>query len=200
MQSELNETSQNIHPLNPESIPFNTSQHGFLPQDLPPAELHDPREGAQSCGGNAHELSSNDDSPSPQRIGRLSLRDSNENRPRPSFQQISEYENALANSARRNSSEGPTFKVIKTKRNRLDGPQLNNFPNGIFCFSFVLLAYISIRSILMLLRGLDSYLVTFAGNVSGCCLSGLPTILYSSYDPTCVAHRVHSLLSRLWCF
>jgi hypothetical protein len=133
MQPELNETSQNIHTPNNAPTPSNTSQYGFHPQHLPSADLRDPLEDDQpwsSDAGNVAEPPSLESSPMPQRRARLNRRDSNENRPKPSFQQISEHENALAPSPRRKSSEGPTFKVIKKKSNRLDGPQLDNFPNG----------------------------------------------------------------------
>lgn len=130
MHPELNATSQNISTPNDTSTPSHTSQYGFLPNLPPSTELRSSLEDEHSWSsdaGNAAELES---SQLQQRVGRLNLRDSDENRPRPSFQQISEYENALAPSPRRKSSEGPTFKVIKRKGNRLDGPQLDNFPNG----------------------------------------------------------------------
>lgn len=132
MQPELNATSQNVSTPNDASAPSNASQHGFLPNLPPSAELRNSLEDEQSWSSDAGNAASLESSPLQQRIGRLSLRESDENRPRPSFQQISEYENALAPSPRRKSSEGPAFKVIKKKLNRLDGPQLDNFPNGVF--------------------------------------------------------------------
>lgn len=131
MQPELNATSQNVSTPNDASAPSNASQHGFLPNLPPSAELRNSLEDEQSWSSDAGNAASLESSPLQQRIGRLSLRESDENRPRPSFQQISEYENALAPSPRRKSSEGPAFKVIKKKLNRLDGPQLDNFPNEV---------------------------------------------------------------------
>lgn len=61
----------------------------------------------------------------------LNIQDGNENRPKASFQLISEYENALSPSPARKSSEGLGFKVVKKKGHRLDGPQLENFPNEV---------------------------------------------------------------------
>jgi hypothetical protein len=133
MQPELNASSQNIHTLNNSSTPSDASQYGFHSQHLPSADPHDPLEDElswSSDAGNAAEPPSIESSPLRQRLGRLNLGDNDENRPRPSFQQISEHENALAPSPRRKSSEGPIFKVIKRKGNSLDGPQLDNFPNG----------------------------------------------------------------------
>lgn len=63
----------------------------------------------------------------------LNLDTNLENRPRPSYQRIAEYENALAPSPPKKQPEGPGFKVVKKKGSTgEEGPQLENFPNGIF--------------------------------------------------------------------
>ncbi|ESZ95910.1 hypothetical protein SBOR_3723 [Sclerotinia borealis F-4128] len=62
----------------------------------------------------------------------LNLEPNFENRPRPSYQRIAEYENALALSPPRKQPEGPGFKVVKKKGSMSDeGPQLENFPNEV---------------------------------------------------------------------
>ncbi|PVH80418.1 putative F-box/WD repeat-containing protein pof10 [Cadophora sp. DSE1049] len=66
-----------------------------------------------------------------QELRGLNIQDENETRPKASFQLISEYENALSPLPARKSSEGLGFKVVKKKGHRLDGPQLENFPNEV---------------------------------------------------------------------
>ncbi|KAK0120561.1 hypothetical protein ONS96_010765 [Cadophora gregata f. sp. sojae] len=66
-----------------------------------------------------------------QELRGLNIQDENGKRPKASFQVISEYENALSPSPARKSSEGLGFKIIKKKGYRLDGPQLENFPNEV---------------------------------------------------------------------
>jgi hypothetical protein len=108
------------------------AQHGFLPQQLHLADLQSPPDEEEHIGSG--ESSSVESPPGVARLHeqlrRLSLSDGHENRIKPSFQQISEYENALSPSPPRKESEGPGFKIIKKKGNRLDGPQLDSFPNG----------------------------------------------------------------------
>lgn len=135
MQPESNESSPSVQtPITP-STPSNASQYGIYSQHLPSADLREALEDDSvsewsSDAGNAAEPPSVENSPLPQQLGRLSLNDRDDARPKPSFQRISEYENALAPSPPRQLSEGPAFKIIKRKGNRLDAPQLDNFPNG----------------------------------------------------------------------
>ncbi len=149
MQPEPNESSPRIHPPTIPVTPSNASQYGFHPQQLPSADLRNVSEENavepewSSDAGNATELPSIESSPVRQQLGRLNLYDRTENRPKPSYQRIAEYENALAPSPLRKEDEGPAFKVIKKKGSRLDGPQLDNFPNGMLVAS--LLRRISFR-------------------------------------------------------
>jgi hypothetical protein len=153
MQPEPNESSPRIQPPTIPATPSNASQYGFHLQQLPSADLRDPfEENAvefewSSDAGNAAELPSVESSPVHQQLGRLNLYDRTENRSKPSYQQIAEYENALAPSPLRKENEGPAFKVIKKKGNRLDGPQLDNFPNGMMVASLLRRIYVSILHI-----------------------------------------------------
>lgn len=134
-----NETSSTLPTTTDVQVPTNTSEYGFQPDRPSSAELRDDHDDEQSWSSDADatgELPSLENSPLPE-LGRLNLRDNNEQRPKPSFQRISEHENALAPSPRRKSSDGITFKVIKKKGNRLDGPQLDAFPNGKLMLPFV---------------------------------------------------------------
>ncbi|EHL00138.1 F-box [Glarea lozoyensis ATCC 20868] len=115
------------------SVPSTSSEHGILANELQSADLHDSvnvaeRSGRADEGG---EASSVDTEGAQDEFRRLNLRESNEERPKPSFQRISEYENALSPSPPRKASEGPGFKVVKKKGGRTDGPQLDQFPNEV---------------------------------------------------------------------
>jgi hypothetical protein len=150
MQPEPNESSPRIQPPAIPGTPSNASQYGFHPQQLPSADLYNPsgdnavESEWSSDAGNAAELSSVDSPPVHQQLDRLNLYDRTNNRPKPSYQRIAEYENALAPSSPRKENEGPAFKVIKKKGNRLDGLQLDNFPNGTLIASFPRSIYILI--------------------------------------------------------
>lgn len=65
------------------------------------------------------------------RSRRLNSGDNGENRVKPSFQRINEYENALSPTPPRKRSEGLGFRVVQSKSSRSDGPKLDEFPNGI---------------------------------------------------------------------
>jgi hypothetical protein len=114
------------------SVPTTSSEHGILANELQSADLHDSvnvseRSGRADEGGDASPV---DTEGAQDQLRRLNLGESNEERPKPSFQRISEYENALSPSPPRKASEGPGFKVVKKKGGRPDGPQLDQFPNG----------------------------------------------------------------------
>ena len=134
------ESSQNIIAQEPDTTP----QHGFLPDVLHSAELRD-----QLCDGTAafeDSIRASDPIDAPfsddaelleERLRRLSVSGSYRTRSEPRFQQISEYENALSPSTPRKQYEGPGFKIINKRGNRLDGPQLVSFPNGMYSQSFL---------------------------------------------------------------
>lgn len=126
MQPEPIAISHTTHTTNT-SESASASQYGFQPDGLSSAELRDALDNEQAWSSDA-----GDEPPSvensPHRVARLN--DNSEFRPKPTFNRISEYENALSPAPRRRSSDGITFKVIKKKGNRLDGPQLDTFPNG----------------------------------------------------------------------
>jgi hypothetical protein len=132
MQPEPNETPTQVPTQINASELINTSQYGIRSEELHSAGVRDSLH---------EERLSTDSNPTPNAIGalssglqdelrRLSLGDRNDSRPKPSFQRISEYENALTPSPPRKQSEGPGFKIVKKKGHTLDGPQLDMFPNG----------------------------------------------------------------------
>lgn len=116
----------------------NTSQYGFLPQGLHLADLRGHlsdgsvvSRGSRRTPDAAVEAYSSDEVElREENLRRLSPGDSHETRLKASFQRISEYESASSLSPLRKQYEGPAFKVINKKGNKLDGPQLNDFPNG----------------------------------------------------------------------
>jgi len=136
MQPEPTELSNHILNTTNASEPTNASQYGFLPDPLHSAELHDysPEERGQTANAAAAtaavETASTEEVH--EQVAQLNQQGGNETRPKPSFQQISEYENALSPSPTKRQSEGPGFKVIKTKGNIADGSQLTEFPNGTY--------------------------------------------------------------------
>ena len=125
--TEISKITTNIS--NPSDL-VNTSQYGFPANQLPTAD----HRGASLDEDAASASSPGDQSPSDAelrgQLSRLSLEDSGETRPKPSFQRISEYESAFSPSPPKKHNGGPGFKVVKKAGNSLDGPQLENFPNG----------------------------------------------------------------------
>jgi hypothetical protein len=138
MQPEPIEVSTQLQPQTSASEPSNASRHGFLPAHLHPADLRDPLEEdrVESPGpghpADAAESEPREDTGLPTQLRRLRLDQGVENKPKASFQRISEYENALSPSPPRKQSEGPGFKIIKHKgKSTLDGTEFERFPNGI---------------------------------------------------------------------
>ena len=112
-----------------------TPQYGIHDLPQPSADLRDSREQhsdepESAAGERSADVESTGLEEQVQELRGLNIHNENENRPKASFQVISEYENALSPSSARKSSEVLGFKVIKKKGHRLDGPQLENFPNG----------------------------------------------------------------------
>lgn len=140
MPSEPIETSTHITIPSNASEPINASQYGIRPEELHSSDerdsLHEESLSADSSPTpNPIQAHSTGDARLQDELRRLSLGDRNDTRPKPSFQRISEYENALSPSPPRKQSEGPGFKIIKKKNDRIDGPQLDAFPNGM-CYAF----------------------------------------------------------------
>jgi hypothetical protein len=136
MQSEPTESSPCIsNQINP-SDSDNTSQHGFLANELHSASLCASSFKERTWDAdpvqtrNAIEARSPESVELQEQLRRLSFGDSDEARPKPSFQQISEYESALSPSPPKRPHNGPAFTVIKKKGNPLNGSQLDTFPNG----------------------------------------------------------------------
>lgn len=141
MQPEPIEPSTQLSPQTNASTPLHTSHHGFLPAPLHPADQRNPLEEdrsespASNYQPDAADSESREDAVLPTQLRRLRLDQGIENKPKASFQRISEYENALSPSPPRKQSEGPGFKVIKHKgKNTLDGTEFERFPNGMPSF------------------------------------------------------------------
>jgi len=134
MQIEPNELHNISNPQNTTS-PITTSQHGLLPDQQHAAGLRDHINERlaepQSSDGSSGLHSDNAE----EQLSRLSVAQIGGTRPKPSFQQISEYEAALSLSQKK-QNEGPIFKVVKTKGNRLDAVNLENCPNGKISLQF----------------------------------------------------------------
>jgi hypothetical protein len=139
MQPEPTELST---PFNTTSAPEsdNASQYGFRSDQDHSADFRDPVYDEAGPSGSSSRAPDLIGSPladgadvQQEQLRRLNLgSDINETRPKASFQRISEYEKALSPSSPR-KHEGPGFKIIKRKGNRIGAPQLESFPNGRFC-------------------------------------------------------------------
>ena len=135
MQPEPIDTSSRITTPSTASEHINASQHGIRPDELHSADARDSLHGDRLSAESSHApdaipARSIGDTILPEELRRLILGDRNDPRPNPSFQRISEYENALSPSPPRQRNEGPGFKIIKKKNNGIAGPQLDAFPNG----------------------------------------------------------------------
>lgn len=111
------------------SLPINTSQHGLLPDQQHPAGSRDllnqeRPESAASIGSENGQSDGAED-----QFSRLSVAETDDTRPKPSFQQISEYESALSPSPKK-QNQGPIFRVVKANSSRVDAVNLENCPNG----------------------------------------------------------------------
>jgi hypothetical protein len=131
MQPEPTEHPQeSLNSPNPSNL-VNSSQYGLSTNQLPAAELRgSPLEGYAAPGGLFAAGSPSEVAPLHDQLSGLSLDDKSRARPKPSFQRISEYENALSPLPPRKLNQGPGFTVVKKSGNNLHGPQLENFPNG----------------------------------------------------------------------
>jgi hypothetical protein len=139
MQPETSESSIYTSNQANASNPNPTSQHGFPLEQLHSADPLDPStESVLSADSNpvsnAVQTRSGEsravDAGVQTSMSRLSLNDNYNSRPKASYQRISEYESALSPLSARKPDEGPVFKIIKKKVDSVDGPQLENFPNG----------------------------------------------------------------------
>ncbi|KAA8571035.1 hypothetical protein EYC84_000401 [Monilinia fructicola] len=123
---------------NPPDIP-SSPNHGLYSPRLSSSELVNPLNGLDSSTASSTPSTGSEAAGWRSPLGGvedslrgLSLESNFENRPRPSYQRIAEYENALAPSPPRKQSEGPGFQVVKKKGSTTDeGPQLENFPNEV---------------------------------------------------------------------
>ncbi|KAF4626753.1 hypothetical protein G7Y89_g11404 [Cudoniella acicularis] len=139
MQPEPIETSTRIFNNITPSAPTASSQHGFLDEQLQSAELlRDPRDKEQGESAERRIATNIDASAADadvadvqEQLQKLNVAEGGLDRPKASFQRISEYENALSPSPPRKQSEGPGFKVVKKRGTRLDAPQLDKFPNEV---------------------------------------------------------------------
>jgi len=135
MQIEPNEL-HNISDTQNTALPTTTPQHGLLSNQQHSADLRDhlTEERPKSAGPDGSNRRQSDSAE--EQLSRLNVSEI-ETRPKPSFQQISEYESALSPSPKK-QDEGPVFKVIRGKGNRLDAVNLENCPNGKTSFQILL--------------------------------------------------------------
>lgn len=130
MQPQPTEISTYIPNINNSENP-DRSQYGIQPHGSLPAELLLEQQGelgASSARADAspHSFSSVDSFE--EKGARLST--SRAKVSKSSAHRIAEYENALSPSPPRLNSEGPAFKIVKSKGTKLGGPLLDMFPNG----------------------------------------------------------------------
>lgn len=128
MQPESNESSPyTYNEIIPEQT--NASQYGFSPEQLSPANQRGSLEELTGPAGSSRGNAAASDVGLQEQVRGLSVADSSLSKPKASFARISEYENALSPSAKK-QSEGPAFKIVKKKGSNVDGIQLDQFPNG----------------------------------------------------------------------
>lgn len=130
MQPESTELPQETSISTNPSDPVNNSQHGFHSDQLPATGLHVSSLEGNATSGGSSETRSPSDAALQDKLSQLRLDEKSETRPKPSFQRISEYENALSPSPPRKPNHGPTFTVVRKSGNAFTGPQLEHFPNG----------------------------------------------------------------------
>lgn len=130
MQSESTELPQNTSNQTNSPDLANASQYGLPANHLPAEGPRGASPGGNTAPAGSSAVRSAGDAELHRQFRRLSLDDSSETRPRPSFQRISEYENALSPSPPKKPKQGPSFTVVKKQGSTLSGPQLETFPNG----------------------------------------------------------------------
>ncbi|KAH8787722.1 putative F-box/WD repeat-containing protein pof10 [Hyaloscypha finlandica] len=167
MQPEPTEASTDVHPQINASELSNASHHGFLPAHLHPADIRDPLEEERvespdpGPPADVAESGSREDTSLPAEFRRLRLDQGVENKPKASFQRISEYENALSPSPPRKQSEGPGFKVIKHKgKNAFDGTEFEKFPNEVLTHILSHLPAASLSAVSLVSRRFYSLVTT----------------------------------------
>lgn len=170
MQSQSTQASrQNI--IHPTEETRHSAQYGLPLSSSELADLPSPHDGGVFLHGDEANTSASNDAEVVERFRQTNLNGHSENRERPSFQRIAEYENALMPQTPKKEDEGPAFKIVKKKKGHtLDGPQLDKFPNGMY-----------IREItatpLTLCRGLDTYPIASSCLVSRRCFSCIALLL-----------------------
>ncbi|CZT06765.1 related to f-box/wd-repeat protein pof10 [Rhynchosporium agropyri] len=133
MQPQSTESSTHTPELNAPQIPSNP-QHGIHSLPEPPAVPPGSREeqlADNSADGITESAALEEQQDLQEQLRGLNVSNADEDRPKPTFQLISEYENALSPVPPRKLSDGPAFKVVKKKGQRDGGPQLENFPNEV---------------------------------------------------------------------
>lgn len=121
--------------------PLHLPQHGSLPRDA-----SGPRQGLSGGFGHARVGADDQRQPLPDESGagvnadhldkklrRLTLDETQDDRPSVPGQRISEYEKALAS---QNAKQDLGFQVVKRSEPRPDGIRLDNFPNGMLRIAY----------------------------------------------------------------
>jgi hypothetical protein len=112
--------------------PAITSQYGFQSPDLQPhGSLPEQQRAstAYSPSSGARHASVDHDGAIPEPLLGLNVDVACEDHTKPTAHRISEHENALASFPQKKEFEGPYFRVVKSS-STLNGPRLENFPNG----------------------------------------------------------------------
>jgi hypothetical protein len=133
MHPEPIETPTALSDISVLEQPINASQHGFQSLEVEPAgSLNDSRsESTQALASSDATRTTIDRENGGQTLRRLNVVLSDENRSKPSVKRIAEHENAFAPVTPKKQAKGPLFRVVRKSSISVNGPQLEDFPNGI---------------------------------------------------------------------
>lgn len=133
MQPEPTEISTTYTKTPAKEQPAITSQYGSQPPDMQPRGSPSEQQRASTAyspsSGASHASIDHDDATHESLLG-LNVDFAYGDHTKPTTHRISEHENALASLPQKKEFEGPYFRVVKSG-STLNGPRLENFPNGI---------------------------------------------------------------------
>lgn len=129
MQSEPIEISKQLTTTTQSAV-HEATQHGTQPLDLHATDNAVEKQGVSifstlddTIGGADHHADNTT------RFRQLQIGEHDSSH-RPSYQRITEYENASLPVTPRVEDEGPAFKIVKSRSPQPGGPHVDNFPNG----------------------------------------------------------------------
>lgn len=132
MQPEPTETSTEYSNISTQDHSANIYQYGFQPLNLQPhGFLSEQQRGstAFSSLSDANNVSTDLDHVTQEPFSGLDVDFVNEALTKPTVYRVFEHENAPTSLPQKCRAQGPYFKIIKSGTN-LNGPKLENFPNG----------------------------------------------------------------------